>query len=55
MRILKKPSLIVLDEISFIKEWQRAIKAAYDSGILNECIIVACGSNAVDVKKALHT
>lgn len=41
---------IFLDEISFVREWQRAIKDLWDSGDLEQTTVVLSGSNALDLK-----
>ncbi len=41
---------IFLDEVSFVKEWQRAIKDLWDSGDLSGVTMVLTGSNALDLK-----
>src|SRR3989338_823007 len=41
---------IFLDEVSFVKEWQRAIKDLWDSGDLSGVTLVLTGSNALDLK-----
>jgi predicted AAA+ superfamily ATPase len=41
---------IFLDEISFVKEWQRAIKQLADQGHLSGTTVVLTGSNTLDLK-----
>lgn len=41
---------IFLDEISFVKEWQRAIKVLVDSGRLKKTTCLITGSNILDLK-----
>ncbi|MGA1823577.1 MAG: ATP-binding protein [bacterium] len=41
---------IFLDEISFVREWQRAIKALSDSGRLKNTLLLFTGSNILDIK-----
>ena len=43
--------VIILDEVGFVDEWQRAVKVFVDQGSLRNTTIIACGSHAVDVKK----
>ncbi len=43
--------LIILDEVTFVREWQRAVKVFVDQGLLKDTTIIACGSHAVDVKE----
>jgi len=46
---------IFLDEISSVKDWQKAIKFLYDAGTLRDCLIVLTGSHSVDLRKATET
>lgn len=46
----EKRSFLFLDEISFVKEWQRAVKYLVDSGRLKNTLIVLTGSNILDLK-----
>lgn len=39
-----------IDEISFVGEWQRAVKSLADMGMINNTTLVLTGSNAVDIK-----
>lgn len=41
---------IFLDEISFVKEWQRAIKELVDAGRLKNAVLLLTGSNILDIK-----
>ncbi len=41
---------IFLDEISFVKEWQRAIKALADSARLKKTVFLITGSNIFDLQ-----
>ncbi|MBI2266745.1 MAG: ATP-binding protein [Armatimonadetes bacterium] len=41
---------IFLDEISFVKEWQRAVKFLADAGKLNNSLVLITGSNILDLK-----
>jgi len=41
---------LFLDEISFVREWQRAIKDLWDSGDLKQTTVILTGSNALDLK-----
>jgi len=41
---------IFLDEISFVREWQRAIKDLWDGGDLQQTTVILTGSNALDLK-----
>ncbi len=44
-------SYILLDEITFLKDWNLELKYIADSGILEKCTIVATGSSAVRLKE----
>lgn len=46
----KKRLFIFLDEISFVKQWQRAIKSLVDMGLLRGVTLLITGSNAWDLK-----
>jgi len=45
---------IFLDEVSRIKDWQRAIKSMKDSGELEKCFILATGSHSLDLKHGIE-
>jgi len=45
---------IFLDEISYVDDWQLAIKHLYDSGELQDTILVVTGSYSIDIKKAFE-
>lgn len=51
LRSVRRPALIVLDEVTFVPEWQRAVKLAFDMGLLSDCVIIACGSHSLDVER----
>jgi hypothetical protein len=42
---------IFLDEISFVREWQRCIKALADEGKLRNTTLLLTGSNTIDLMK----
>ncbi len=46
-----KPEYILLDEITDISEWQKAIKFVIDNDITQEACYILTGSNAIDLKK----
>lgn len=48
----QKRLFIFLDEVSSIKDWQKAIKHLADLGKLNNCTLLLTGSHSIDVKKA---
>lgn len=41
-----------LDEISAIKDWQRGIKRLWDQHRLENCTVIATGSNTLDIKRS---
>src|SRR3989344_1063391 len=41
---------IFLDEISFVKDWQRAVKEMKDAGLLNNSVLLLTGSSILDLK-----
>lgn len=49
-----KERYIFLDEISRVKNWQRAIKSLEDSGELDNCCLVLTGSNTLDIKYGIE-
>ena len=49
-----KTKYIFLDEISKIKNWQRAIKSLKDSGELDNCCIFLTGSHTLDIKYSIE-
>lgn len=42
---------VFLDEISFVREWQRGIKALADEGKLKKVTLLMTGSNLIDIQK----
>lgn len=45
---------IFLDEISFVKEWQRGIKLLADRGFLKKTCLMLTGSNIIDIKSSVE-
>jgi hypothetical protein len=45
------PSLILLDEVTFVDRWQTAIKALWDDGTLERDVVVCTGSSAIDLRE----
>ena len=43
---------IFLDEVTFVKEWQRVILACFNVGLLQQATVVITGSNARDLKES---
>jgi len=48
----KTRSYLLLDEVSSIKDWQRAIKFLVDKGRLASVTLILTGSHTLDIKKA---
>ncbi len=46
-----RPSLVLLDEVTFVRGWQTAIKSLWDDGTLDEDIVVCTGSSAIDLRE----
>lgn len=46
----KEHLYIFLDEVSFVKDWQRAVKELVDSGLLKGVTCLFTGSNILDIK-----
>jgi hypothetical protein len=44
------PSLVLLDEVTFVERWQTAVKSLWDDGSLDRDVIVCTGSSAVDLR-----
>lgn len=49
-----KEKYVFLDEISKVKEWQRAIKSLEDSGELENCCVFLTGSHVLDIKYGME-
>ncbi len=45
-----EPLFLFLDEISFVSQWQRAVKVLVDEGQLKNALLVLTGSNTIDIK-----
>ena len=48
----KKRHFIYLDEVSNIKNWQKAIKKLKDQGKLKNCTVLTTGSHSIDLRHA---
>jgi len=46
---------IFLDEISSVRDWQKAIKFLFDTGKLRNCTLVLTGSHSIDLRKATES
>jgi predicted AAA+ superfamily ATPase len=44
-------SFIILDEITFVEEWHRAIKARIDKGLFKKDVIIVSGSASLEILK----
>jgi predicted AAA+ superfamily ATPase len=44
-------SFIILDEITFVEEWHRAIKARIDKGLFKKDVIIISGSASLEILK----
>lgn len=49
-----KRKYIFLDEIPYVKEWQRGIKYLYDMGKFARCFVVISGSHSIDIKRSVE-
>lgn len=43
-------NLVLLDEVTFVRQWQTALKALWDDGTLDEDVVVCTGSSAIDLR-----
>lgn len=46
-----KWAYLFIDEVSMLKDWQRAIKLLIDAGRFKECTIILTGSHNIDLRK----
>ncbi len=46
-----KPQLLIFDEITSVKNWQKLIKKLRDIGVLENVTVILTGSSAYDLKK----
>ena len=46
-----KSSFIILDEISFVEDWHRAVKARIDKGLFKNDVIIISGSASLEILK----
>ena len=47
----EKVGYLLLDEITAVKNWHRAVKSAADSGTLENTYLLLTGSSAIDIKR----
>ena len=45
--------LIIVDEISYIKDWDKAVKFLADAGAFEECTLILSGSDSSILRKAM--
>jgi uncharacterized protein len=43
---------VLVDEVSYIREWDKAVKYAVDAGLLEGCVLVLTGSDLVLIQEA---
>ncbi len=48
-------SVIVLDEITYVKDWWRSVKSRIDQGLMSKDIVIITGSVSVDLLKQKET
>jgi hypothetical protein len=44
-------SIVLLDEVTGIPRWQTAVKAIWDSGTIDDDVVVCSGSSAIDLQR----
>jgi predicted AAA+ superfamily ATPase len=42
---------LFIDEVSMLKDWQRAIKLLFDAGRFKDCTVLLTGSHSIDLRK----
>jgi len=47
----RKEIYLLIDEITYLDDWNYELKYLYDSGIINRSVIIATGSNAAKLKE----
>lgn len=53
LQATKQPTLILLDEVNYIPDWDRAIKYLADSGFLAQTSLILSGSNSLIIQEAM--
>lgn len=48
----EKMKYLILDEVSYIKDWDKGIKFAADSGLLEDTILIITGSDMIFIQEA---
>jgi len=46
-----KWTYLFIDEVSMLKDWQRAIKLLIDAGRFKDCTVILTGSHSIDLRK----
>jgi predicted AAA+ superfamily ATPase len=46
------PVYCMVDEITFVREWERAVKYLADAGLLNNCVLILTGSDSLVIRQA---
>jgi predicted AAA+ superfamily ATPase len=54
-RRLGQPSYVFLDEVTFVREWYRAVKHLIDAGRLRSSVVTVTGSSSLWVERAAET
>ncbi len=45
-----KSALVLLDEVTSVRNWQGAVKSLWDAGVIRDDVVVCTGSSAVDLQ-----
>lgn len=45
------PQVVLLDEVTVVPQWQMAVKALWDGGVIDRDVIVCTGSSAIDLAR----
>ena len=49
----EQPGLLLLDEVTAVRDWQVAVKYAWDAGLIDREIVVCTGSTASDLRRGV--
>lgn len=47
-----RPVFVIVDEVTYIREWDRGIKYLADTGVFDNCVVILTGSDLTFLKKA---
>lgn len=47
-----QPVYCLVDEITFVRDWERAIKYLADAGLLDNCVLILTGSDSLLIRQA---